>query len=230
MNTPLVSAICPTTNERRQYIPGVIKCFLDQDYQNKELVILDDGPEPVEDLIPIDARIRYARSDHKNNIGHKLNDLCALAAGEIIVRFDDDDHSEPGRITDQVARLQTSGKPLTGYYSILFLDERDGQVWRYVGHQRYACGTSFAFLKSLWEKTQFAPLAECSDNDYLRKVGPNALATVDGSAMIVARIHAGNSSPKRMIDAINAGRTNCENWTKVARETLPAGFRKAAGL
>jgi hypothetical protein len=129
--------------------------------------------------------------------------------------------SAPGRITDQVYRLQSTGKPLTGYNSILFWHERDREVWKYTGHSRYACGTSFAFLKTWWDGVRFAPMATCSDNEMLRRAGHNVITVSDGCPFIVARIHEGNSSPKVLVEQIKKLGVKCTNWELVPWETMP---------
>jgi glycosyltransferase involved in cell wall biosynthesis len=48
----------PTAN-RRRFVPEAIRLFLAQDYEEKELVVLDDGEDAIADLIPDDPRIRY---------------------------------------------------------------------------------------------------------------------------------------------------------------------------
>jgi glycosyltransferase involved in cell wall biosynthesis len=111
----------PTWN-RRQFIRAAIQSFLDQTYEPRELVIVDDGDDRIEDLIPDDPRIRYLGLDgtHKLSTGYKRNVCCEAAKGEIICHFDDDDASMPTRIADQVERLQKTGKPITGYSSLFF--------------------------------------------------------------------------------------------------------------
>ncbi|MCU1245662.1 MAG: glycosyl transferase family 2, partial [Acidobacteria bacterium] len=56
--TPLVSCIMPTF-ERRAFIPQAMHCFLSQDYPNLELIVVDDGNDPIADLLPSDPRIVY---------------------------------------------------------------------------------------------------------------------------------------------------------------------------
>src|SRR5262245_52787970 len=63
---PLASCIMPTC-DRRSFVPQAIRCFQRQDYRNLELVIVDDGVDPIGDCIPEDSRIRYFRLDHKLN-------------------------------------------------------------------------------------------------------------------------------------------------------------------
>jgi glycosyltransferase involved in cell wall biosynthesis len=70
-----------------------IRYFLAQDYPNKELIILDDGVDPVDDLVPNDDGIRYIRLPNKMILGEKRNRAAAEARGEIIVHWDEDGRS-----------------------------------------------------------------------------------------------------------------------------------------
>ena len=87
---PFVSCVMPTKN-RRAFVPAAIDCWLKQTYVNSELVIVDEGEDPVEDLIPDDKRIRYVfQKVRRNTTGKKRNFCNELARGEIIGHFDDD--------------------------------------------------------------------------------------------------------------------------------------------
>jgi glycosyltransferase involved in cell wall biosynthesis len=80
---PNATCIMPTHN-RRAFSPRAIEYFLRQDYHNKELIIVDHGPDPIEDLIPADPRICYRRCDDQIPLGAKRNLACQEARGEII--------------------------------------------------------------------------------------------------------------------------------------------------
>ncbi len=69
---PLVSCIMPTA-DRRRFVPQAIRRFLGQDYPSRELVVLDDGADPVADLIPDDPKIRYIRIAAGRSLGEKCN-------------------------------------------------------------------------------------------------------------------------------------------------------------
>src|SRR3954469_23264052 len=55
-----VSCVMPTFN-RRRFVPDAIENFRLQTYADRELVIIDDGTDPVADLVAGDDRIRYVR-------------------------------------------------------------------------------------------------------------------------------------------------------------------------
>src|SRR5688572_17330800 len=103
-NMPLVSCIMPTHN-RRLFVPHAVRYFLCQDYANRELIIVDDGDDPVQDLMPDDHRIRYLRLDRRHKIGAKRNLACKAAQGDVIVHWDDDDWMAPWRLRYQVTEM-----------------------------------------------------------------------------------------------------------------------------
>src|SRR5206468_8684347 len=85
-----VTCIMPTA-DRRRFVPRAVAQFLAQDYANRELIVLDDGAQSVEDLMPDDPRLRYVREERRSPIGVKRNRLCELARGDGIVHWDDAD-------------------------------------------------------------------------------------------------------------------------------------------
>jgi cellulose synthase/poly-beta-1,6-N-acetylglucosamine synthase-like glycosyltransferase len=67
---PLVSCIMPTRN-RRIFVEQSIKYFLRQDYPRKELIVIDDGEDPVADLIPAHGAVRYVHQRQRLAVGTK---------------------------------------------------------------------------------------------------------------------------------------------------------------
>jgi glycosyltransferase involved in cell wall biosynthesis len=188
---PLVSCICPTRN-RPHFLAMAIDCFLRQTSPNRELIIVDDGCPDITHMIPSDNRIRYYRLSETRTIGAKRNVACSRADGEIICHWDDDDYSAPGRIADQVARLQESRAQLTGYHTLTFANDDLQRAWEYRGGQLYACGTSFCYWRESWISRPFIDVNKGEDNEFLQRA--SSLASVDGRDFIVARVHSGNTS------------------------------------
>ena len=59
-NLPLVSICTPTFN-RRPFFEYTIKCFNHQDYPKDKLewIIIDDGSDPIEDLVKTIEQVKY---------------------------------------------------------------------------------------------------------------------------------------------------------------------------
>src|SRR5690606_5403689 len=110
---PLVSCVMPTFN-RRRFVPQAIELFQRQDYEHRELIIVDDGDDPVEDLLPEDERIRYLPLDVRRTIGQKANLAVEAARGALIAYWDDDVWYAPARLSYQVAALVEQEADLVG--------------------------------------------------------------------------------------------------------------------
>ena len=112
-NHTFVSCIMPTYN-RRKFVPFAIRYFLRQSYPNKELIIIYDGTDPIEDLIPAEPSLRYFRLEKKIPLGEKLNLACGYAKGEIIANWDDDDWYDQNRLSYQINALQYASVDVCG--------------------------------------------------------------------------------------------------------------------
>jgi len=220
---PLVSCVMPTA-DRQKYIGVAIKCFQEQTYPDRELIILDDGKVSAEGLIPIDPLIRYYRYALFSSLGQKRNAACDLARGEIVCNWDDDDWYSPSRILDQVSRLMGSGKAVTGYHRFWYWDEVTRSAYEYFfnGVGEYAAGSSQCYLKQYWVEHhyKFANTAEDTDFSFQAKK-LNQLTSTPAGGLMVARGHAGNSwrHPFGSVNFPHARATD-----------LPEKFRKDAGI
>jgi glycosyltransferase involved in cell wall biosynthesis len=192
-----VTCLCLTRN-RRQWLPKAIAAFQAQTHSPRELLVVADG-EDVRDLIPSDPTIRLIHLESSIEIGGKRNFGCEHAAGTIIAHWDDDDHSAPARLADQVGRLESSGRQVTGYHSMRFTD--GAKWWQYSGTLDYSVGTSLCYYRAWWRRHPFPPLQVCEDNEFVRDaVAARQLATADAGDLMYATIHEGNTSPRNMAD------------------------------
>lgn len=188
--------------------------FYGQTYENKELVILDDADDPSFPGGVDHPQVRYLSNWDHALIPAKRNHCCEWANGEIIWSLDSDDWSAPTRMEEQVKMLLASGKQLTGYHSMLFYDVTSGKATKYQG-KGCALGSSQCYFKSWWRRYPYRldkPIASDTtfSGDALRA---GQLHCVDGEQMMVARIHAGNSAPKRP-----------DRWKQMQVSDLPECF------
>ncbi len=121
----------PTYN-RRRFVPQAITYFLRQDYPSRELIIVDDGTEPVGDLVPDDASIRYLYREGRLTVGAKRNLACEAAKGEIIVHWDDDDWLADWRLSYQVESLLREEADVCGLDKLLFYSPASDRAWQYI--------------------------------------------------------------------------------------------------
>ena len=186
------------TADRRRFVPQAIAAFLAQAGDEAELLILDDGGDPVADLVPADPRIRYLRETARRVLGEKRNRLCALARGDIILHWDDDDWHAPDRIARQRAALEASGADLCGLDRVIFLSDDGAEAWDYVyaGKARWVCGGSLAYRRAYWEAHPFPALGCGEDTSWVFAAAGARIETMDAPDLFVGRVHDGNTSPK----------------------------------
>jgi hypothetical protein len=91
-----VTCIMPTAN-RRRLVPGAIACFLDQDYPDRELVVVDDGADAVGGLVRDDHRVWYVLVAAGLTLGAKPNLVREHARGDVIPHRDDNDWYLPSQ-------------------------------------------------------------------------------------------------------------------------------------
>ena len=213
MDSPLVSCIMPTRN-RREFIESAIDCWFKQTYENKELVIVDDGEDRIDDLVPTYDRIRYFRQPipPKMSLGRKRNHCVLLSKGDIICHWDDDDYSTPDRIEFQLAILNSSNLPITGFRTLYFWDIDKQHARKYWSRVKgYVCGTSLMYYRDFKLMHPFPDVQESEDNKFVWSV-IDQIAHNDDPMHMVARIHQSITSRK---DGIR---------DMVPKEELPSGF------
>jgi glycosyltransferase involved in cell wall biosynthesis len=196
---PLVSCIMPTYN-RRSFVPQAIRCFLRQDYQNLELVIVDDGTDPISDCVPDDERIRYFRLDQKQIVGAKRNFACEQARGEFIVHWDDDDWYPSERISRQIAALK-NGFDLCGSSRVYFFDADRDQAWeyRYVSSgPKWVAGTTLAYRRTYWERHRFPEIQVGEDSRFVWSGVGDTIYDFADPTLCLATVHSGNTSRKEV--------------------------------
>lgn len=195
---PKLSCIMPTNN-RHQFVPTAIEQFLMQDYENRELIILDDGSSSVEELVPPHPSIRYYRADTRQTLGEKRNMACELATGELIAHWDDDDWIAPTWLSSQVACLRAANADISGIDRPLFHDPASGMIWRYVydGVKPWVAGGTLCYRREFWARNRFASITIGEDNLFLWSPQEKQLAINPRADLYVARVHPGNTSTKR---------------------------------
>lgn len=190
----------PTYN-RRKFVPQAIEFFRRQDYEKRELVIVDDGTDSVEDLVEGEPRARYLRLPARKSVGVKRNLACDAAAGDIIVHWDDDDWMASWRLSYQVESLLKGPADICGVDRMMYYDPVANEAWHYVfpdvfpGIQPWIAGGSFCYRKALWRHNPFKDHNEGEDNSFLWGMPMNILK-LPRTDFYIAIVHSGNTSTK----------------------------------
>ena len=158
MNEPLISCKC-TTYARVDLLEEAIYGFLQQKYENKELVVVNDYP--LQKLIFDHPQVKIINIDSPfKSIGDKDDFTVSQCSGDIIAVWDDDDISLPHHL-DNICKYFVPGTDLLhwgrgGFYNFDKIDSiccigNDGMVysrniWEKVGgfhHENAGYDTTF---------------------------------------------------------------------------------------
>lgn len=118
---PLITCICVTAPGRLPYFKRSLRCFMDQIYPNKELLVLNEGPRSYQnDLYSVTSGLTNVHCvflDGKYTLGALRNISIGLAMGDIICQWDDDDFNAPNRLSAQFKYLSANPKAKVAFLS-----------------------------------------------------------------------------------------------------------------
>ncbi len=200
---PFVSCIMPTYN-RRKFVPNAIRYFLRQDYQSKELIIVDDGTDCIEDLVPDEPNIRYYRLADKITLGAKLNLGCELAGGELLANWDDDDWYAARRLSYQVSELYNAEGDVCGLNQLWYYDaeKQCGYFYSYPAEEKmWLLGSSLCYKRSFWKQHKFAEINVGTDALFVWSAPPGQVCALADYNIAVHTIHSQNVSKKNTDNA-----------------------------
>jgi len=192
-----VSCIMPTAN-RQKFVPLSVEYFLNQTFRNAELVIVDDGKESIQRLLPDHRRISYYYTDPLGSIGLKRNFACEKAKGEIILHWDDDDFYGHKWIQKSCSALEDSDADICGLNEITFFSSLTGKFWKYSDQQLerpWLAGATMAYRRTFWEKHPFKDINIGEDYDYIWN-NQAKLYAHDYNNGFIATLHAHNTTLK----------------------------------
>ncbi len=198
---PLISCIMPTA-DRRAFLSLALRRLAMQHAVRWELVVVDDGAHPVEDLAAGLEHVRYLRVKRGHTIGEKRNFACEHARGEIIAHWDDDDWYGRGRLQAQVLPLLRGDAEITGLVNTHLLTLPDGEFWSPTEdlHQRMytgnVAGGTLVFWKRIWDEGARYPAASLAEDAMFLRTAVargNRLGRISGDALFVYMRHNRNS-------------------------------------
>jgi glycosyltransferase involved in cell wall biosynthesis len=150
----LISCVMATMKGRKHFLQKGIRYFQDQTYQNRELVIVDDDPEPLED-VPKDPKIKYLRVK-PCDLGRKLNVGIEEARGDLIQKLDDDDYYAPRFLRAMFLGLGTIDPDnVIGSTNGCVMYVAETGDLRFSGYQWFL-GSTLLFGRKVWERGPFS--------------------------------------------------------------------------
>jgi glycosyltransferase involved in cell wall biosynthesis len=194
-------SICTPTYNRRPFIPTLIQCVLHQTYTDTiEWVIVDDGTDPIGDLVSSIPCVKYIRLHKKVNLGYKRNLLHANCSGDIIVYMDDDDYYPPTRISHAVERLMSSSALIAGSTIIHVYYPHLKEIIEFGPYgTNHATAGTFAFKKELLAITSYSENACMSEEKHFLKNYTIPMIQLDPQHVILVVCHPFNTVDKRQV-------------------------------
>lgn len=204
---PFVSVCTPTFN-RRPFIETMIKCFDSQDYpKNKmEWIIIDDGTDPIEDLVKSHPSVKYFKYDEKMTLGKKRNIMHKKSCGDIIVYMDDDDFYPPERVSHAVECLMENPNVLCAGSSEMYIYFKDNKYSK--GNDmvqfgpygaNHATAGTFAFKRKLLKDTKYNEDACLAEEKEFLKDYTVPFVQLDPLKTILVFSHSHNTFDKRTL-------------------------------
>ncbi|KZS23634.1 glycosyltransferase [Wohlfahrtiimonas chitiniclastica] len=173
MNHPLVSVIIPCYNHE-QFVQECIQSVIDQDYQNIELIIIDDGSQDqsvqkIEEMRP-QCEKRFVRFEfrHRPNKGlcATLNEALKWCEGEYYSPSASDDILLASKISKQVETLMSVGEDIVGVFCGVFVIDKSGNITSQKGRTVKKIDFHKVFLRSCFLPGQAVMLK----TDIIRKI------------------------------------------------------------
>ena len=201
-NLPFISICTPTFN-RRPFIPFMIKCFEHQTYPKEliEWIIIDDGTDPIEDLVSHIPQVKYFYYEEKMVLGKKRNLMHTKCSGDIIIYMDDDDYYPPERFSHAVETLQNNPKFLIAGSSEMhiYFDSKQS-VFQCGPYKDYhSTAATFAFKKELLKQTNYDDSLAVAEEHKFTKGYTIPLIQLDTLKSILVFSHKHNSLNKESL-------------------------------
>ena len=199
MSLPFVSLCTPTFN-RRPFIPYLIKCFEHQTYPKDriEWIIIDDGTDPIGDLVKHIPQVKYFYFEKRMLLGKKRNLMHTKCSGDIIIYMDDDDYYPPERISHAVETLTNNPKYLMAGLSEMhiYFDSKK-QLYQCGPYGQYhSTAASFAFKKDLLRQTHYDDSIAISEEQKFTKNYSIPLIQLNPLKTLLVCSHSHNSLNK----------------------------------
>jgi glycosyltransferase involved in cell wall biosynthesis len=191
------------TRDRRAFARQAIWYFLRQDYPSKELIVLDDGDDAIEDLTRGDERIRYVRLRSRTTVGAKRNLGREMARGELVAHWDDDDWIGHARLSAQVSEMMAAGADVHACGELLHYRVDAGDAWlfraRWPAAPDLPAGTML-YRRSVAEGRAFDIANTGEHRPFLRTLAPGQVRVCSDAPWYIAVVHRTNITGRSLDD------------------------------
>ncbi|MEV0604242.1 glycosyltransferase family A protein [Streptomyces sp. NPDC050315] len=228
----LVSCIL-ATKDRPHFLARAIQYYQQQTLTDTELIIIDDGAQSCESLVPRASQITYLRLPNQTSLGTKLNLGIEASSGHIIQKLDDDDYYHPAFLETMTSALLNRGcrDVIAAVERLLVLITATGELVD-AGSGWFAGGT-YCFFREAWKQHPFRDVPRREDVFFLedhpdlvalRVSVPELYILVRHGTNTWARLGRGRAvqpSVNSPVEDVTSYFMSCPRHTKSLRELLP---------
>jgi glycosyltransferase involved in cell wall biosynthesis len=212
-----VSVLLPVYNAAR-FVRLSIESVLKQNYENTEIIVVDDGStdstaEIIKDLSNTDFRIKYMHK-HNSGIVDALNLGLSASSGEFIARQDGDDISARGRLTKQVDYLLERPSCIAVSGAHFHIDEEgrftgekhypnnrgSGDYTAYPAREPYLPHPFLMMRADILKKLKYRHTFHCEDSDLYWRAVPFGQLENMGDILGLYRIHTASISGASVVE------------------------------
>ena len=200
---PAVSIIT-LTRDRRAFIPLLKYCRVAQSYPDSrvEWVIVDDGTDPIKDLITDMPNVKYILVDTPLTIGAKRNLAVEYATHDVLVMMDDDDVYPTNSVLTRVAHMLAEPRKECLFSTILPCYE----IHKHVSFMNVPPATlpmsqrvseaTLCFTRDFWKAQPF-PDIQVAEGDAFVRGRERMCRELSPQDVIVSLVHRKNTSARK---------------------------------
>ena len=197
-------SIVTLTRDRRAFIPLLKYCRVAQSYPDSKIewVIVDDGTDPIKDLITDMPNVKYILVDTPMTIGAKRNLAVEYATHDILVMMDDDDVYPTNSILTRVATMLAEPAKKCLFSTVLPCYE----IHKHVSFMNVPPATlamsqrvseaTLCFTREFWTERQF-PDEQIAEGDAFIRGREHMCREVSPQDVIVSLVHSKNTSSRK---------------------------------
>ena len=201
---PNVSIIC-ITRDRRIFMPVLNYSYMIQSYpeEKMELIVVDDGDDPVEDCFFGVPNVVYVRLDEKKTIGEKRNIGVSKAMYDVIAFMDDDDIYPNNSVLHRASMMLKQPSKECAFCTTIpcydiakYSSFMNAPPLKLEMSERVSEAT-LVFTKKFWEDSKF-PEIQIAEGDAFIRGREHMCRELSPQEVIVSLVHPLNTSSRKI--------------------------------
>ena len=198
-------SIVMLTKDRRSFMPLAKYSYMIQSYPESklELVIVDDGDDPIEDTLFGVPNVRYIRSETKMTISQKRNLGVKESLYDIVAFMDDDDVYPNNSILHRTAMMLKEPKKECAFcttipcYDITNYSSFMNVPPLVLDQSKRVSEATLIFTKKFWEERGFQEDVQIGEADAFIHGREEMCRELSPQDVIVSLVHPKNTSSRR---------------------------------